>query len=411
VGTGLVGLHIVDDTLLQPEPGTSAAEHLVGCLVPLTALLIAALGYRRLGPRGRALLTLALGVLGIIVGTEGWYYAVTVGPARDDYTGLAAGVAGAVLVATAAATAWTSRRRDGSRLRRYARRTLVAVLGAVVLLQVAYPLGVAYVSTHVAYAATPVAEPGLAVEELELRMPDGVLLRAWYVPSRNRAAVITYPRRTAAQPHARFLARHGYGVLLLERRGQGGSEGDPNAYGWGEHEDVAAAAAYLAGRPDVDPGRIGGIGFSVGGEVMLETAAHSPRLSAVVAEGAGFRSIRELGPLARSHWPTYPLVTSATIGTAVFAGELPPPDLADVVRRIGPRPVLLIQAEQGVGGEELAPVYRTATGPTAELWQVPGSTHIHGLQAQPQEYEQRVVSFFDTALLRPDRPSAGHATN
>ena len=30
-----------------------------------------------------------------------------------------------------------------------------------------------------------------------------------------------------------MLARHGYGVLLFDRRGEGRSEGEPNAWGWG----------------------------------------------------------------------------------------------------------------------------------------------------------------------------------
>ena len=38
---GVVALHVVDDNFLQPNPGTSAADHLVGGLVPL-ALLVAA---------------------------------------------------------------------------------------------------------------------------------------------------------------------------------------------------------------------------------------------------------------------------------------------------------------------------------------------------------------------------------
>ena len=44
-----------------------------------------------------------------------------------------------------------------------------------------------------------------------------------------------------------MLARHGYGVLLFDRRGEGRSDGDPNAWGWGGDRDVKAAAAWLAG--------------------------------------------------------------------------------------------------------------------------------------------------------------------
>ena len=90
-----------------------------------------------------------------------------------------------------------------------------------------------------------------------------------------------------------MLARHGYGVLLFDRRGEGESDGDPNAFGWAADKDMNAAVAFLQHRPDVDRSRIGGIGLSVGGETLLQTAAESDGLKAVVADGAGARSLRE----------------------------------------------------------------------------------------------------------------------
>ena len=71
-----------------------------------------------------------------------------------------------------------------------------------------------------------------------------------------------------------MIARHGYGVLLLDPRGQGGSEGD--LVRWAGDRDLIAGAKYLQGRPDVDPDRIGGFGSSVGGEILLVAAAQSP---------------------------------------------------------------------------------------------------------------------------------------
>ena len=105
--------------------------------------------------------------------------------------------------------------------------------------------------------------------------------------------MIAFPGRKGPQRHARMLIRHGYGVLLFDRRGEGASDGDPNAFGWGGAKDVDAAVAYLRRRPDVRDGRIGGIGLSVGGEMMLEAAASNHALRAVVSEGAGARSLRE----------------------------------------------------------------------------------------------------------------------
>ena len=271
--------------------------------------------------------------------------------------------------------------------------------GLLLALQVGYPMANAYLGTHRSSPRPSEADLGLAYDEVEIAADGGAVLRAWYRPARNRAAVITYPERQGAQPYARFLAAHGYGVLMVDRRGHGGSTGDPNSYGWGEYRDIAAAVAFLRSRDDVDPDRIGGIGFSVGGEVLLETAARTSDLRAVVAEGAGFRSIREFRHLGAASWFSYPLVGVATLSTAVFANRPPPPDLLDLMRQTPPRPVLLIQAETGQGGEELNPRYAAAAGTTAELWQVPGSTHVGGLRATPEEYERRVIDFFDRALL------------
>ena len=50
-----------------------------------------------------------------------------------------------------------------------------------------------------------------------------------------------------------MLARHGYGVLLFDRRGEGRSDGEPNIFGWGGGEDIKAAVRYLKTRDDVDP--------------------------------------------------------------------------------------------------------------------------------------------------------------
>ena len=50
-----------------------------------------------------------------------------------------------------------------------------------------------------------------------------------------------------------MLARHGYGVLVFDRRGEGQSDGDPNAFGWGGDRDVKAAVDYLQRAPTSTP--------------------------------------------------------------------------------------------------------------------------------------------------------------
>jgi uncharacterized protein len=215
--------------------------------------------------------------------------------------------------------------------------------------------------------------------------------------------VIACPGRKGPQQQARMLARHGYGVLLFDRRGEGASEGTPNAWGWGGDRDVKAAIAFLRRRPDVDPHRIGGLGLSVGGELMLETAAGTDQLAAVVSEGAGARTTSETldheDATLTDKLVGGPLDGIMRTAVAVSSNTLPPANLRHLVGRIAPRPLLLIAAPNSRNGEDLNRGYFRAAGAPKELWEIPESRHLGGLAARPQEYERRVVAFFDRALL------------
>ena len=331
---------------------------------------------------------------------EAGYYAFQEGPTGDDFTGLASGAAGLLLIAGGSVILWRSRRRDDRRTWRYSRRLLIAGAGVLVLYELGLALSLSYMATHVARPDVPVADLGTAYEDVTFTTSDGLTLEGWYVPSTNGAAVIVFAGRGSTQSHARMLAAHGYGVLLFDRRGEGDSEGDGNVFGWGGEKDILAAIDFLHDRPDVDPARIGGLGLSVGGELMLQAASVSEDLAAVVSEGAGTRTFAEEreelpGP---GNWFDYPLYAAKTGALAVLGNTMPPPKLTDLVAQIAPRPVLLIWAPNGGNAETMNPTYHRLVGDSASIWELPNADHIGGIRAEPDEYERRVVSFFDQAL-------------
>ena len=189
-------------------------------------------------------------------------------------------------------------------------------------------------------------------------------------------------------------------MLLFDRRGEGDSEGEPNSWGWGGDADVKAAIDFLQRRPDVDPDRIGGIGLSVGGEMMLETAAETGELAAVVSDGAGARSFYEereysVGTIEGVFGTV--LSVSKTAAIAVSTNRMPPDSLKDLAARID-QPLLLIAAPDSGHGEELNRDYARAAGDSATLWEIPEAGHVGGIDARPAEYERRVAGFFDEAL-------------
>jgi uncharacterized protein len=397
----VIALHVIDDNFLQPRPGTSPADHLVSGLVPLAILAGAAWAYPRLRGMWRGATALCFGVLGIVAGADAVYYTRELGASADAITGLLAIPGGLMLLGLGVATLWRARRVEGHRGRRYARRALLGLAAVIAAFAVLYPISWGYFSTHLARAVVPANHLGVDHEDVKFTTSDGLELEGWYVPSRNGAAVIAFPGRKGRQQQARMLARHGYGVLLFDRRGEGASEGDPNGYGWGGAEDIKAAVTFLERRPDVDPGRIGGIGLSVGGELMLEAAAETGALKAVVSEGAGARMYseeldKELSGLDRALLVAPTAIKNASL--AVFSNHAPPQHLEDLVGKIAPRPLLLIAAPNSPNGEELNRRYFEAAREPKALWEIPESRHVGGLDARPLQYERRVVGFFDEAL-------------
>jgi hypothetical protein len=403
IAVALVAVHVVDDNFVQPPRGTSAGDHPVSGLVPLAVLGLVAWAYPRLAGAWRGAMALAFGVLGIAAGFEAVHYANTVGPSGDDFTGLLCIPAGLALLVLGPVTWWRTRRTEGGLAWRYARRLLLAAAGVVAVYALVFPIGLAYVTTHVGRSVVPANDLRVAYENVSFRTSDGLKLVGWYVPSRNGAAVIAFPGRKGPQKQTRMLARHGYGVLLFDRRGEGDSEGEPNAWGWGGTKDIKAAVAFLQRRPDVERGRIGGLGLSVGGEMMLDAASDTKALAAVVSEGAGARMFTEemdteLSGAEKATMAVPAWLKQASI--AVFSNQTPPTNLKDLVPKIAPRAMYLISAPNAPTGEDLNRGYYKAAGEPKTLWEIPESKHVGGLKARPAEYERRVVAFFDAALLR-----------
>jgi len=168
---------------------------------------------------------------------------------------------------------------------------------------------------------------------------------------------------------------------------------------------VVAAVVYprlqAGGRAAQRDDRIGGMGFSVGGEMMLQAAASNTGLRAVVSEGAGVRSVREDLLRGPRGWLALPESAVQSAALTVMSGTPPPPALDEVVGQIGPRPLFLIYAAHGGGGEELNPDYFEAASEPKTVWRVDEAEHVGGFDARPRQYAERVIGFFDQALLHP----------
>jgi hypothetical protein len=130
---------------------------------------------------------------------------------------------------------------------------------------------------------------------------------------------------------------------------------------------------------------------------MLQLAAETDALQAVVSEGAGVRSVREAIHVPGTDKVMFTAFSAvSTLATAVFASDLPPRGLTELSAEIT-EPLFVIYSEQGQGGETLSRRYCDAARGPKELWAAPGG-HTGAVDAAPDEYERRIVAFFDRAL-------------
>jgi hypothetical protein len=405
-GTAIALLHAIDDAFLNRQPGVPASQHALAAVIALAAGVAAIVAFPRLRPGLRAGIAFVFGVFAIVNGALHVGHISVDGATASDYTGVLALVAGVALVVLGVAIPFVHRGEGAAtRRRRWAYRAAALVGGFLVVYAFVYPVSVAMVVTH--KYREPIGEPpSTAYGPVTFAASDGLELAGWYRPSRNRAAVVIVHGgggdRTGAVAHAELLARHGYGVLVYDSRGRGESEGSPVAMGWGWEKDVAGALAFLQERPDVDPARIGGLGLSTGADVVFEVGAEDPDLKAVVADGAtaeSFADVRALNGLDETTPYWWTMYTAAR----VFSGSSPGEPLKELVARISPTPLLLISTGGSLAAElDMNRLYAEAAREPVELWELPDVDHTAAIRERPEEYERRVVRFFDEALLRRD---------
>lgn len=150
---------------------------------------------------------------------------------------------------------------------------------------------------------------------------------------------------------ARALAAHGIGVLRFDFRGSGDSAGEFRDMTVSrEVADAQAALAYVQSRPDVDPGYLALLGFSLGGLVAALTAAEHPGLRALVLwnpVGRPARLVERLGAedLARIEQPDGIVDFGGWAVGAPFFQEMRTLDPLPKVAVPGTTPVLVVTGE------------------------------------------------------------------
>lgn len=200
----------------------------------------------------------------------------------------------------------------------------------------------------------------------------------------------------------RELHALGYGVLLFDFRGAGQSARKRVTVGWLEKRDLLGAVGFLRGRirPDAP---LGVLGYSMGGAVAIMAAAEDRRISAVATDSA----YAELDAVIRYGIKRLPTSMARLFGSlSVYLGERMSGHPSRKVRpldhvpSVSPTPLLLIHGMEDtqISYENALALYEHAREPK-EVWLVEGSGHCKAYEDRPQEYVERLSTFFQRGLV------------
>jgi uncharacterized protein len=246
-----------------------------------------------------------------------------------------------------------------------------------------------------------------SLTEVSVRASDGVLLRGWSIrkSTGNGDTVVVLHGQGANREvmlwTADLLLRNGYSVLLPDARDHGESGGKIATYGVLETGDLRKWVDWL--ETSLAPHCIYGLGDSMGAAEILESTAKIPVFCAVVAESP-FASFREaaydrLGQGFRAgSWLGRTLLRPAVDFGLIYARFKYGVDLAEASpeRAVAATrvPVLLIH---GLADTNLPPRHSErikARNSNVVLWEPRFAGHCGASEAEPQEYQRRVMGWF-----------------
>ena len=245
--------------------------------------------------------------------------------------------------------------------------------------------------------------PDLTVENVHFQSASSSEVQGWLLRGRPGAGVIILlhgvrGNRLAMVGHARFLAKAGYSVVLIDFQAHGESQGRRITFGHLESLDVIAAAEFI--HRNIPGEKIGIIGSSLGGAAAL-LASRTLKVDALVLEMV-YPTIHDaianrleivLGKPGRILNPLLTMQLRPRLG--ISAQDLRPIDCA--AQSEIPKFFIGGESDRHTTVSDTKRLYEAATS-RKQMWIVSGAGHGDLHAKAPADYERRVLAFLKECL-------------
>ena len=285
----------------------------------------------------------------------------------------------------------------------------VVVIIAVVVLGVSFYGSLAI--TDIPMLAVPYTPKdfGWTFEDVTFPSKDGTRLEGWFVPAAKPSDTTILVLHGVGSNHGDMLLNseclHDDGrwnLFYYNFRGHGASEGHLTSLGPLELLDLEGALTFIkAWKPEACK-HLAIYGHSLGAAVAIVAASQHPEIEAVAAESP-FSSIsltvRRFAKMYHGlpYFPFVPLaILFASLRLRLKLGRFAP---VDVIGKISPRPILLIQGGRDlrIPMSDFQTLWAAAREPK-EQFLVPGADHGDPILIDKPGFDAHLTNFFRKAL-------------
>lgn len=237
--------------------------------------------------------------------------------------------------------------------------------------------------------------------DVEFESGSGSKLRGWLIPGRKGAVVLMHGFRGDRRQmlgRVSFLSQAGYSVLLFDFQAHGESPGEQITIGYLESRDAQAAVEFM--KKSCPGEKLGVIGLSMGGAAAvlaspaLEVDAMAlEEVYADIDRATANRMEKYLGAWARHLAPL--LIMQLPLRAGIEKTALRPIDCVGAIKV--PKLFIAGAKDRHTKLGESRELFAAASEPK-ELWVVEEAAHVDVHQMAKEEYERRILDFFEKRL-------------
>jgi len=268
--------------------------------------------------------------------------------------------------------------------------------------------------------------PWLMPAPEEVRIPSrdpGIEVAGWWIPAETAESATPAP--TVIVVHGFTACRHdhavllpagmlhkaGFSVLLIDLRDHGDSTREDGRFAGGtdEYRDVLGAFDWVRTEQGVAPASIGLVGVSLGAATVLLATGQEQEVAAVW-EDSSYADLPSAidAELERNGYPTQLAFGGVLAARLISGDDLTSYSPLDAVGMLNGRPLFITHgtADSRLSvdyGHRLEAAVR-ADGGSVESWYIDGAGHTESMLTDTEEYERRLVAFFEGALARSAAP-------